>query len=195
MFFFTSTVRVVFPAPPFCVEIATYLVSFILLIIIIVIHKSDYGSVLLITRTYIRFHSHSWLHPLVWLQVRPLFQVFKQITSSACQWLWRRIWASLNGPSFLCKTSPVYSLSRAPVFSPSSESRCKSIGIFSYPYHSRNEWQRVAQGGSGWHRKNAGSEAEMAVILHPSDRACPWNTTTGLSGNTPIRPMADFYWH
>lgn len=78
---------------------------------------------------------------------------------------------------------------------PWTESRCKSIGIFSYPYHSRKEWQRVAQGGSGWHRKNAGSEVEIAVILHPSDRACPWNTTTGLSGNTPIRLKADFYWH
>ena len=61
---------------------------------------------------------------------------------------------------------------------PGTESRCKSIGIFSYPYHFRNEWQRVAQGGSGWHRKDADSEAEIAVILRPSDRACPWNTTT-----------------
>lgn len=43
---------------------------------------------------------------------------------------------------------------------------------------SGSEWHRVVAVGSGWHSKNADSEAKIAVILHPSDRACPWNTAT-----------------
>lgn len=40
---------------------------------------------------------------------------------------------------------------------------------------SGSEWHRVVAVGTA---KNADSEAKIAVILHPSDRACPWNTAT-----------------
>ncbi|WP_373137336.1 hypothetical protein [Bacteroides fragilis] len=62
-------------------------------------------------------------------------------------------------------------------------------------YHISDKWQCVAQGGSGWHSQEAVCQWFLAVILHPSDKACPLEPATVVPFIIAIRPPADFCWH
>lgn len=63
--------------------------------------------------------------------------------------------------------------------------------IFWNPYHFSGNWQQVAQGGSGWHSQETVPLWVLAVILHPSDKACPLGQTTVVSFINPIRFLTD----
>jgi len=63
--------------------------------------------------------------------------------------------------------------------------------IFPNLYHFSGKWQQVAQGGRGWHSQKAVSQEVLAVLLHPSGKACPLEPAAVVAFIIAIRFLTD----